>query len=396
MADYISKWLGQEIDSAVGQVLNKEIGEVVYIPTNVFNLTSSSSSSEIAAAWGGEEYFKTICKRIVNGSYPVLGTKGNMLVDASFIPTNFIASYNEDNNTYNISFVIVTYGKFNDNNYELKFTFNNGTFTAINNPVLASYVNEIVFPKALLSLTNQSTSQDIINAWGSLERFQRAAWRGSQRNVVMTIEGDPKGYQPISYNCYYNNTSDLSITFSILNDGNNLQNVDEVRQLETYRFDYKDGVAAILIKTLVLVDQERFDQYYLPSAISSGNVVEGWFRIADILINDSFANSAIVSFMNNYNYNTPNLVTFWFSSWRNEFYVKILGSWNLSNIKKVRTAVKSDDNQEAYLDVYVEFSGGNNIIYSASNVIGFIRFLKDFQGNPSTEGYTLNEVSLIE
>ena len=399
MADYISKWLGQEIDDAVGQVLNKEIGEVVYVPEAILNLSFTSSSSEIAAAWGGEEYFKTICKRIVNNSYPIIGSKRDAenLINTRTVPINFAADYNETSNVYNIDLHIILYNQINNANWIYKFIFNNGTFELRKDTLLSSYPNEIVIPKAVLSLTNQSTSQEILNAWGVLLNLQQAAFRAHQKNAILTVEGNPQGYQPISYTSYYNSTSDLSITFSILDTGTDLWNYEERRELQTYRIDYKDGVAAILTKSLTLIDQNRLDQYYLPSGSSPGVITEGWFRIVSVLVNSSLANSAIMSFTNNFNYDRPNLVTFWFSSWQNDFQVKILGSCNLGNIKKVRTAVKTDNPQEAYLDVYMEFSGGGNAVYySASNVIGVMRFLKDFQENPSTEGYTINEVSLIE
>lgn len=67
MADYNSKYTGSEIDSAIGKVLNNEVGGMILIPSAVLNLTPASSSSDILSAFGGKEVFKSICQNVLNG-----------------------------------------------------------------------------------------------------------------------------------------------------------------------------------------------------------------------------------------------------------------------------------------------------------------------------------------
>lgn len=73
MADYNSKYTGSEIDSAIGKVLNNEVGGMILIPSAVLNLTPASSSSDILSAFGGEEVFKSICQNVLNGITPYIG-----------------------------------------------------------------------------------------------------------------------------------------------------------------------------------------------------------------------------------------------------------------------------------------------------------------------------------
>ena len=113
MADYNSKWLGTEIDEAVGKVLNNEVGGMVLIPSAVTNLNANSSSTEIFNAFGGKDAFMDICQSIVNKD--TICVVANIPEESGmkivYIPAMAMATYTDANNA-NLMIAIITQTTF--------------------------------------------------------------------------------------------------------------------------------------------------------------------------------------------------------------------------------------------------------------------------------------------
>jgi len=149
MADYNSKYTGSEIDSAIGKVLNNEVGGMILIPSAVLNLTPASSSSDILSAFGGEEVFKSICQNVLNGITPYIGSVNSQQRQVDVIFTNFFAIIKD--NSYTLSFSQLSYI---GGNYNYDFRLQGGTVT-LNVKVLAN-----TNPDALPSIAYTSNSNE--------------------------------------------------------------------------------------------------------------------------------------------------------------------------------------------------------------------------------------------
>lgn len=105
MADYNSLYTGPEIDESIGRVLNNEVGGMVLIPDAVFSLKTGASSSDILSAFGGEEAFKNICKKVSKGIPPYFGSSSNNSLTVVRSCFNFSATVDENANNYTLTII---------------------------------------------------------------------------------------------------------------------------------------------------------------------------------------------------------------------------------------------------------------------------------------------------
>lgn len=186
MADYNSKYTGTEIDSAVGKVLNNEVGGMILIPSAVLNLTPASSSSDILSAFGGEEVFKSICQNVLNGITPYIGSVNEQQRQVDVIFTNFFTIIKD--NSYTLSFSQLSYV---GGNYNYDFRLQGGTVTFTKTLIAYGFINSVTVSDQILLINTNSRQEDILTAFGlDLNQLKEVAYRLSLKDCVVIMKGE--------------------------------------------------------------------------------------------------------------------------------------------------------------------------------------------------------------
>lgn len=186
MADYNSKYIGSEIDSAIGKVLNNEVGGMILIPSAVLNLTPASSSSDILSAFGGEEVFKSICQDVLNGITPYIGLVNSQQRQVDVIFTNFFAIIKD--NSYTLSFSQLSYV---GGNYNYDFRLQGGTVTFTKTLIAYGFINSVTVSDQILLINTNSRQEDILTAFGlDLNQLKEVAYRLSLKDCVVIMKGE--------------------------------------------------------------------------------------------------------------------------------------------------------------------------------------------------------------
>lgn len=186
MADYNSKYTGSEIDSAIGKVLNNEVGGMILIPSAVLNLTPTSSSSDILSAFGGEEVFKFICQNVLNGITPYIGLVNEQQRQVDVIFTNFFTIIKD--NSYTLSFSQLSYV---GGNYNYDFRLQGGTVTFTKTLIAYGFINSVTVSDQILLIDTNSRQEDILIAFGlDLNQLKEVAYRLSLKDCVVIMKGE--------------------------------------------------------------------------------------------------------------------------------------------------------------------------------------------------------------
>lgn len=186
MADYNSKYTGSEIDSAIGKVLNNEVGGMILIPSAVLNLTPASSSSDILSAFGGEEAFKSICQNVLNGITPYIGSVNEQQRQVDVIFTNFFTIIKD--NSYTLSFSQLSYV---GGNYNWDFRLQGGTVTFTKTLIAYGFINSVTVSDQILLINTNSRQEDILTAFGlDLNQLKEVAYRLSLKDCVVIMKGE--------------------------------------------------------------------------------------------------------------------------------------------------------------------------------------------------------------
>lgn len=186
MADYNSKYTGSEIDSAIGKVLNNEVGRMILIPSAVLNLTPASSSSDILSAFGGEEVFKSICQNVLNGITPYIGLVNEQQRQVDVIFTNFFTIIKD--NSYTLSFSQLSYV---GGNYNYDFRLQGGTVTFTKTLIAYGFINSVAVSDQISLINTNSRQEDILTAFGfDLNQLKEVAYRLSLKDCVVIMKGE--------------------------------------------------------------------------------------------------------------------------------------------------------------------------------------------------------------
>lgn len=186
MADYNSKYIGSEIDSAIGKVLNNEVGGMILIPSAVLNLTPTSSSSDILSVFGGEEVFKSICQDVLNGITPYIGLVDKRQRQVDVIFTNFFTIIKD--NSYILSFSQLSYV---GGNYNYDFRLQGGTVTFTKTPIAYGFINSVTVSDQILLINTNSRQEDILTAFGlDLNQLKEVAYRLSLKDCVVIMKSE--------------------------------------------------------------------------------------------------------------------------------------------------------------------------------------------------------------
>jgi hypothetical protein len=219
MADYNSKYTGSEIDSAIGKVLNNEVGGMILIPSAVLNLTPASSSSDILSAFGGEEVFKSICQNVLNGITPYIGLVNEQQRQVDVIFTNFFTIIKD--NSYTLSFSQLSYV---GGNYNYDFRLQGRTVTFTKTLIAYGFINSVAVSDQILLINTNSRQEDILTAFGlDLNQLKEVAYRLSLKDCVVIMKGEDSpnticSSTAITYRSIDDWSFDLIFTHTLLNE----------------------------------------------------------------------------------------------------------------------------------------------------------------------------------
>lgn len=192
MADYNSLYTGPEIDESIGRVLNNEVGGMVLIPDAVSSLKTGASSSDILSAFGGEEAFKNICKKVSKGIPPYFGSSTNNSLTVARSCFNFSATVDEDANNYTLTIINLPNPQYiNNPSRKEVFTLSAGSMSLTNDLLSYTLANIYYLDKSIVNITMSSSHQDILNALGQyVDSVSDIAIRANDTTAIFVSRGD--------------------------------------------------------------------------------------------------------------------------------------------------------------------------------------------------------------
>lgn len=191
-----------------GKIAGGGSGNVVVIPSAAMSLSDQATSDEIFNAFGGKDAFMDICQSIVNKDTVCVVANipeesGMKLV---YIPVMAMATYTDANNA-NFMMAIIT-----ETTFQLVVTVTDGVATQSSQVLNHIYEapsdgnvygrknkdwvevpensNVIILPKEILDLTGSSSSEEILAAFGGIDKYKDLLEKLSTNNCLVQI-GEP-------------------------------------------------------------------------------------------------------------------------------------------------------------------------------------------------------------
>lgn len=371
MADYNSKYTGSEIDSAIGKVLNNEVGGMILIPSAVLNLTPASSSSDILGAFGGEEVFKSICQNVLNGITPYIGSVNSQQRQVDVIFTNFFAIIKD--NSYTLSFSQLSYI---GGNYNYDFRLQGGTVTFTKTLIAYGFANISYVSVNTININPSLSHQQILDHLGlDLNGVKELAFKANYNNLIIVSSGTNE-IRTLIWDVKSSYTNDSNWT---LNVSSSAPFEDDKNILVVRRF-----VIQCTNSTLSCTNNETvpYQRNRVRGVTSIGGV--GFYNILRCPLDASENTcSGIVNFVQRTGNNSANFLTFYFYVNNNTLNVKALANTNpdalpsiayTSNSNEGYLAIKINSTGEIRYDISISVEANccllsdNNILKSYSNL----------------------------
>lgn len=371
MADYNSKYTGSEIDSAIGKVLNNEVGGMILIPSAVLNLTPASSSSDILSAFGGEEVFKSICQNVLNGITPYIGSVNSQQRQVDVIFTNFFAIIKD--NSYTLSFSQLSYI---GGNYNYDFRLQGGTVTFTKTLIAYGFSNISYVSVNTININPSLSHQQILDHLGlDLNGVKELAFKANYNNLIIVSSGTNE-IRTLIWDVKSSYTNDSNWT---LNVSSSAPFEDDKNILVVRRF-----VIQCTNSTLSCTNNETvpYQRNRVRGVTSIGGV--GFYNILRCPLDASENTcSGIVNFVQRTGNNSANFLTFYFYVNNNTLNVKALANTNpdalpsiayTSNSNEGYLAIKINSTGEIRYDISISVEANccllsdNNILKSYSNL----------------------------
>lgn len=371
MADYNSKYTGSEIDSAVGKVLNNEVGGMILIPSAVLNLTPASSSSDILSAFGGEEVFKSICQNVLNGITPYIGLVNEQQRQVDVIFTNFFAIIKD--NSYTLSFSQLSYI---GGNYNCDFRLQGGTVTFTKTLIAYGFANISYVSVNTININPSLSHQQILDHLDlDLNGVKELAFKAIYNNLIIVSSGTNE-IRTLIWDVKSSYTNDSNWTLNI---SSSAPFEDDKNILVVRRF-----VIQCTNSTLSCTNNETvpYQRNRVRGVTSIGGV--GFYNILRCPLDASENTcSGIVNFVQRTGNNSANFLTFYFYVNNNTLNVKALANTNpdalpsiayTSNSNEGYLAIKINSTGEIRYDISISVEANccllsdNNILKSYSNL----------------------------
>ncbi len=191
MADYNSLYTGPEIDESIGRVLNNEVGGMVLIPDAASSLKTGASSSDILSAFGGEEAFKNICKKVSKGIPPYFGSSTNNSLTVARSCFNFSATVDEDANNYTLTIINLPNPQYINNVSRKKvFTLSAGSMSLTSDLLSYNFANIYYVSVNMINISRNFSHQQILDHLGlDLDGVKELALKAKSNNLVLMSMG---------------------------------------------------------------------------------------------------------------------------------------------------------------------------------------------------------------
>ena len=191
-----------------GKIAGGGSGNVVVIPAAAMSLSDQATSDEIFNAFGGKDAFMDICQSIVNKDTVcvVANIPEESGMKIVYIPAMAMATYTDANNA-NFMMAIIT-----ETTFQLVVTVTDGIATQSSQVLNHIYEapsdgnvygrknkdwvkvpensNVIILPKEILDLTGSSSSEEILAAFGGIDKYKDLLEKLSTNNCLVQI-GEP-------------------------------------------------------------------------------------------------------------------------------------------------------------------------------------------------------------
>jgi len=191
-----------------GKIAGGGSGNVVVIPAAAMSLSDQATSDEIFNAFGGKDAFMDICQSIVNKDTVcvVVNIPEESGMKLVYIPVMAMATYTDANNA-NFMMAIIT-----ETTFQLVVTVTDGVATHSSQVLNHIYEapsdgnvygrknkdwvkvpensNVIILPKEILDLTGSSSSEEILAAFGGIDKYKDLLEKLSTNNCLVQI-GEP-------------------------------------------------------------------------------------------------------------------------------------------------------------------------------------------------------------
>lgn len=156
----LSAQQGVELAGQIVEMSKNAGGKMVLIPSAVLNLTNTSTSNEILDAFGGKEVFIEIVTKVKEGAPAAINVEGTSII----IPMSR-GYINEVENSYILNFLCVD-PSGGDENYSFSISLDGDVATIRKDVTPIGYANIIYIPFSVLFLSNTSSNNSIIEAFG--------------------------------------------------------------------------------------------------------------------------------------------------------------------------------------------------------------------------------------
>lgn len=342
MVDYNSKYTGSEIDSAIGKVLNNEVGGMILIPSAVLNLTPASSSSDILSAFGGEEVFKSICQDVLNGITPYIGLVNEQQRQVDAIFTNFFAIIKD--NSYTLSFSQLSYV---GGNYNYDFRLQGGTVTFTKTLIAYNFANISYVSVNTININPSLSHQQILDHLNlNLNGVKELVFKANYNNLII-----------ISLGTNEIRTLIWNVKSSYTDDSNWILNLSSVSSFEDNKniFLVRRIVIQCTNGTLSCTNNEvtPYQRNRVRGITSIGGA--GFHNILRCPLDTSENTcSGIVNFVQRTGNNSANFLTFYFYVNNNTLNVKALANTNPNVLPSIAYTSNSD---EGYLAIKINSTG---------------------------------------
>lgn len=191
MADYNSLYTGPEIDESIGRVLNNEVGGMVLIPDAVSSLKTGASSSDILSAFGGEEAFKNICKKVSKGIPPYFGSSTNNSLTVARSCFNFSATVDEDANNYTLTIINLPNPQYiNNPSRKEVFTLSAGSMSLTSDLLSYNFANVYYVSVNIANINTGFSHQQILDNLGlDLDGVKELALKAKSNDLTIVSLG---------------------------------------------------------------------------------------------------------------------------------------------------------------------------------------------------------------
>lgn len=347
MADYNSLYTGPEIDESIGRVLNNEVGGMVLIPDAVSSLKTGASSSDILSAFGGEEAFKNICKKVSKGIPPYFGSSTNNSLTVARSCFNFSATVDEDANNYTLTIINLPNPQYINNVSRKKvFTLSTGSMSLTSDLLSYNFANISYVSVNISNIETNFSHQQILDHLGlDLDGVKELALKAKSNNLVLVSMGTTDIRTLIwEVKCSYTDDSNFVLNTSSSTTFETNQNILVVRKI----------VIQCTNNTLSCTNNESnsYQRNRVRGSLSISS--RNYYNILRCPLDaDENTCSGMVTITQRISNSNATFLTFYFCVIENNLHVKVLQHTNTSIFPSV---LYTSNSNEGYLAVEIDMS----------------------------------------